>query len=160
MIKKLKKENDYIEALEQYKSLIINNIKESKLCEKWDGLPTNITPEEHFNNIITWCDANIKSRIWSDKSSSKNGFRTSYGAKHKCEKDLKCYVANNWMKLAMIYSGLEVTYNRLEKDGDKINIQDICENSINFICRRNLNNYYGIKYKCLSEYFDNKLKYN
>ena len=97
-------------VLEKCKELVLNDMKYDSHCliESWDGYPTNVTPEEHFENIINWCINNIKSTIWSCHDSAKYTWNTSYGAKHRCEKSLQCYVANNWMKMAMICAGLDV----------------------------------------------------
>lgn len=163
--KELKTLEDYQVALEKCKELVIKDIKESHLCDQWDGMPTNVTPEEHFQNIVDWCNENIKSTIWSIHNSSKCGFYTSYGAKHKCERDLKCYVGNNYIKLAMIYAGLEVC-NRRMVDNDteyvyksQVKWQDILTNSENFICRRNKKDYSSIKWECLCPYVNDDLKY-
>ena len=173
MIKHLKTQDDYIKELELCKSLVIKNIEESHLCDSWDGIPTNITPEDHFWNIVKWC-GKLKSTIWSsNRTSTKYNFITSYGAKHECERALKCYVANNWMKLAMIYAGLEVcNANCVDYDSGKLHKipvkwEDILINSENFIFRRKPKEHYSeavivhddyncIKYYCLNEYSEVK----
>lgn len=161
-----KTENEYNVVLNQCKQLVLDNMKESGLIKQWDGIPTHITPEQHFNNIVNWCKDNIKSHVWSSHDSNKCGFRTSYGAKHKCERDLKCYVANNWMKLAMILSGLEVcNYDCIDSETDRVynrpvSFQDILTNNINFICRRKMyTNSNQMHYRCIYPYAPDNLKY-
>lgn len=128
-------------ALDECKKIIINDINTSGLCKEWDSIPCNVTAEEHFEHIVDWCKKTIKSTIWSCHESSKNTFFTSYGAKHTCEKKLKCYVSNNWMKLAMIYAGLEVcNVNCIDYDNNRVNKMPICISDIltyktNFIVR-------------------------
>ena len=130
------------EGLKECKELVIKNIEETNCPVQWDGSIKEIPAEKQFENIVEWCRQNIKSTIWSHNKSAKYTWETSYGAKHRCESQLKCYVANNWMKLAMIYSGLEVanTYfvnrdtGRLEGLG--IRLDEILTNTENFICRR------------------------
>lgn len=164
----LESKQDYDLWLNKAKELVINNIKESHLCDSWDGQPTNVTAEEHFQHIIDWCNNNIKSTIWScHKKSTKQSFYTSYGAKHSCERDLQCYVANNWMKLAMIFSGLEVCNDKREDDNGRVwygpvTWQSILVNCENFICRRSRNkeDYNTIKYNCLCEWINTDLKYS
>lgn len=130
------------EALEKCKELVLNDMKGH--IGYWDGKKYDITPEEHFQNIIDWCRDKIMSKVWSNRKGSRLTFSTSYGAKHNCERDLKCYVANNWMKLAMIYAGLEVAIITNEYTDindkycysiEKIKISDILTNHINFIVR-------------------------
>jgi len=113
-----------IEALAKCKELVLKNMRDEYcLIEYWDGQLCNVTPEEHFNNIVNWCKNHIKSTIWSCQRSAKSLFYTSYGAKHECERKLKCYVANNWMKVAMIYAGLEI-------------VNDDCEDSTGYVCKQ------------------------
>lgn len=131
------------EALEKCKELVLNNMKNDNngLIQEWDGKKCNVTPEEHFNNIVDWCKNNIKSTIWSCHDSAKYTWYTSYGAKHACERKLKCYVANNWMKMAMILAGLEVRhincvdYETGYVDKQPIKLSDIITNTENFIVR-------------------------
>lgn len=130
------------------RKLVIENINKCKgLIESWDGEPTNVTPEEHYEHIVEWAKTHIKNKAWSSSSTQswRNG-ATSYGAKHECERDLKCYVANNWMKMAMIDAGLDVTY-RTSVDyetgkvyREKIFLSDVLKNSVNFIFRVSRNN--------------------
>ena len=155
----LNTQNEFNVILNKCYDLVIQNMKESGLIKKWDGEYTNITAEKHFENIVQWCKDNIKSKTWSYNSSSKDGFSTSYGAKHKCEKKLKCYVANNWMKLAMIFSGLEVCDREYVVNKRPVLFHDILTNRINFICRRLPNDPYTIKYNCLFNYEPEELKY-
>lgn len=165
-MEKLNTANEYYVILNRCRQMVLDNMKESGLIEKWDGLPTCVTPEQHLNNIVKWCNENIKSYVWSNHKSNKCGFRTSYGAKHKCEKDLQCYVANNWMKLAMILSGLEVccgdcidfetgkVYNK------PVSFQDILTNSVSFICRRKMYaNAENMHLNCIYPYVPEELKY-
>lgn len=129
-------------ALEMCKELVLDDMKNASrvLIESWDGRPCSVTPEEHFNNIVQWCRDNIKSTIWSCQSSAKSCY-TSYGFKHKCERKLKCYVANNWMKMAMICAGLEVRhcncvdYETGYVEKQPIILSDIITNAENFIVR-------------------------
>lgn len=131
------------EALNKCKELVLDNMKNdaNHLIKEWDGVKCNVTPEKHFENIVNWCKNNIVSTIWSHQKSSKYTWNTSYGAKHACEKKLKCYVANNWMKLAMIYAGLEVCdtkcvdYETGHVDKNPILLSDIITNNQNFIVR-------------------------
>lgn len=101
-----------IDVLNKCKELVLDNMKNecNHLIQEWDGIKCNVTPEEHFDNIVNWCRNNIVSTIWSHQPSAKYTWNTSYGAKHLCERKLKCYVANNWMKMAMICAGLEVCH--------------------------------------------------
>lgn len=130
-------------VLEKCKELVLDDMKNEShfLIESWDGKPTNVTPEEHFENIVNWCKTKIKSTIWSCHKSSKNAFCTSYGAKHRCESQLKCYVANNWMKMAMICAGLEVCNDKcVDFDTGHVSKMpiipsDIITNTQNFIVR-------------------------
>ena len=87
-------------------------------------------------------------------------------AKHKCERDLKSYVANNWMKLAMILSGLEVcTSDCVDFETGKVynrpvSFQDILTNNINFICRRKMyTNFNQMHYRSIYPYAPDNLKY-
>ena len=131
-------------GLEECKKIVLDDMSNSSRCliEEWDGEKCNVTPEEHFNDIVEWCRNNIKSSIWSfHRKSTRYTWITSYGAKHRCESQLRCYVANNWMKLAMIYAGLEVTNDKnIDYDGKLlktgIRLDEILTNSINFICRK------------------------
>lgn len=126
--------------LDLCRNLILKNIETSGLIESFDGELCTVTPKEHYNNIVAWCKKHLHTPIWSDKKSCKLTSSTSYGFKHQCERDLKCYVANNWMKMAMIDAGLEVKkltgtcYNG-EYGRSNIMLSDIITNKINFIVR-------------------------
>jgi len=130
------------EGLEECKKLVLENIKTSNCPVHWDGTVREISPEEQFDNIVNWCKENIKSPVWSHQDSAKYTWHTSYGAKHRCESKLKCYVANNWMKLAMIYAGLEVAngyfinYETGRLDSTGIRLDEILTNTVNFVCRK------------------------
>lgn len=131
------------DVIEKCKELVLNDMRNDSNCliQEWDGQKCNVTPEEHFENIVAWCINNIKSTIWSCHDSAKYTWYTSYGAKHACERKLKCYVANNWMKMAMICAGLEVCHiNCVDKDSGRVYkspiiISDILTNDQNFIVR-------------------------
>ena len=133
-----------IAALNKCKELVLNDMKNDSHCliESWDGVKCNVTPEEHFNNIIEWCRTKIKSYVWSCHKSTKYTWQTSYGAKHECERKLKCYVANNWMKMAMICAGCEVcNINCIDYETGYVNkmpikLSDIITNNQNFIVRK------------------------
>lgn len=134
-------------ALEKCKELVLNDMRNDSHCliEQWDGKPCNVTPEEHFDNIVNWCKTHIKSTIWSCQPSAKSTFWTSYGAKHRCESYLKCYVANNWMKVAMLYAGLEIRHKKcVDYDTgyvskNQIILSDLVTNNQNFIVRATKN---------------------
>lgn len=151
----------YDKALELCKELVLKDMPGQ--IGSWHGERFDITPEEHFENIIQWCKNNMTSKIWSHQPSAKHQCDTSYGAKHKCERELKCYVANNWMKLAMIYAGLEVChvknvdYNTGHVEKEPIQLCDILTNNQNFIYRFKKDN--EIKYDCITEYCKYELKY-
>lgn len=146
----------YEKALELCKELVLKNMKESKLIEEWDSKKCKVTPEEHFDNIVKWCKEHIVSYVWSHRTGSKYNWDTSYGAKHVCERELKCYVGNNWIKLAMIYAGIEVCSTKyVDKENGKVEkrpveLWEVLCDDINFICRFKDDN--KIKYNCISEY--------
>lgn len=131
-------------ALDKCKMIILDDMKNESNCliQSWDGKPCDVTAEEHFNNIVEWCKTHFKNIAWSHHKSSKLFYSTSYGFKHNCERDLKCYVANNWMKMAMICAGLEVCnckyvdYETGRVEKTPILLSDILTNSINFIVRK------------------------
>ena len=160
MIKKIQTIEEKKNILEECKRLVLKNMKDSySLIEYWDGEKTMVTPEKHFKNIIQWCKDNIYSTIWSNQKSSKMTFKTSYGAKHECERKLKCYVANNWMKLAMIYAGFEVCdsycieYKTDYVSKSPIDANEILTNHINFIVRKPKEYTGRIIYSCISDYY-------
>ena len=155
----------YDEALEKCKKLVLKDIEEQNCPVHWDGTVREISPTTQFNEIVNWCIYNIKTKAWSYRKSSSVPWSTSYGAKHKCERDLQCYVANNWMKLAMIYAGLDVCDDRLIEDGhlmrSPVKYDDILTNHVNFVVRCPDNTEpYNIRYNCLSPYINKNLKYN
>ena len=130
-------------ALEKCKQLVLNDMMYESACliKFWDGMPCNVTAEQHFNNIVEWCKQHLTSYVWSNHRSSKMAYNTSYGFKHACERALKCYVANNWMKMAMICAGLEVRncncvdYETGYVEHAPILLSDIITNNQNFIVR-------------------------
>lgn len=134
------------DGLDKCRQLVIENIRETNYPAPWDGEVKDISPEQQYNNIVRWCKTNIKNITWSHNDSARLTFKTSYGAKHRCEQALKCYVANNWMKMAMIDAGLEVnsTKNVSYETGRVgmfgVRLDQILTNSENFICRVKNNN--------------------
>lgn len=132
---KFKLDSQAFKEIEYAKELVIKDMTEMNLSY-WDRSDV-VNPEEHFNNIVNWCKENVYRKVWSNKKSVKYGWSYSYGAKHRCEDKLKCYVANNWIKLAMIYAGLDVAVeDMLFDDYCKPTIQDCLTNHINFVCKR------------------------
>ena len=136
---KIENETQAIREIEHAKNEVIKNMETYEL-KHWETNET-ITPDEHFNNIVKWCEDNIYHWVWSNKKSVKYGWSNSYGAKHYCERTLKRYVANNWIKVAMIYAGLEVCCldDMFPYDDNlvyKPTIMEFLIDENNFICRK------------------------
>lgn len=130
--------------LNKARELVLENMRTSAyhLIQTWDGMPTNVTPERHYNDIVNWVKEHVKNKAWSyAKTVRYRHGATSYGAKHDCERDLRCYVANNWMKMAMIDAGLDLArvYDVDDDTGKiyrtKIDCTDILTNGVNLIFR-------------------------
>lgn len=101
---------------------------------------SGITPYELFDKIVNWCRLNIKNKKWSHNRLSGSRFANSYGAKHICQREIGYYVANNWMKAAMIAAGLMVTDIRNVNEDNRVTYKpvtfaDIFATHCNFICR-------------------------
>jgi len=136
------------EKLNKTRELVLENIRMSaNVIDTWDGIPTNVTPESHYNDIVNWAKERVKNKAWSYARTVRYAHgATSYGAKHDCERDLRCYVANNWMKMAMIDAGLDLAKaddvddetNKIYRT--KIDCTDILTNSVNLIFRVSQNN--------------------
>lgn len=102
-------------------------------------------PEELFEEIITWCKKNCTNTLWSHNKISRARSIESYGLKRICERELRKagimrYVANNWLKLALIAAGLDVTaFNNVSRDNRltyrPVIRPEILNNSVNFIWR-------------------------
>lgn len=154
------------QKLNKARKLVLEDIRTGLggLFESWDGTPTNVTPEIHYKNIVNWVNENIKNKAWSNTKTMryKHGV-TSYGAKHDCERDLRCYVANNWMKMAMIDAGLDLAkYDDVDYDTgrlyrSKIDCTDILTNTVNMIFRVSRN--CDMRSKWIEDY-DEELEYN
>lgn len=129
-----------LSQLAEARQLVINNINETNVPVEWDGNTYDISAKQQYENIKLWCVNRVKNKAWSHNKSCINSV-TSYGLKHECERDLKCYVANNWMKMALIDSGFEVAnikdieFNSGRLYRTSIFINDILTNHINFIYR-------------------------
>lgn len=129
------------DGLNECRRLVIENIKAVNYPAPWDGEIKDISPEQQYENIVEWCRSKIKNVAWSHNDSARTTFHTSYGAKHQCERQLKCFVANNWMKMAMIDAGLEVnsvnniSYETGRTIGYGVRLDEILTNSENFVCR-------------------------
>jgi len=100
---------------------------------------------DKYTEICGWVFKNLTRKTWSHHG--KSGWRLSYGLKHRCEDDLGFYVANNWIKLAMLENGLDVLdANCIDYYTGKLTFQytitekEVLDNSISFIYRKNLKN--------------------
>lgn len=96
---------------------------------------------DKYTQICVWVFKNLTRKTWSHHA--KMGWSASYGLKHRCEDDLGFYVANNWIKLAMIENGLDVCdANCVDYETGKLSTkrkptsEDVLNNSINFIYRK------------------------
>lgn len=96
---------------------------------------------DKYTQICVWVFKNLKRKTWSHLA--KTGCKASYGFKHRCEQELGFYVANNWMKLAMIENGLDVCdSNYIDFETGRLlshcppTSSDLLDNSINFIYRK------------------------
>ena len=139
-MKKFDKEK-MLRQLDEVRELIISGINVTNVPGEWDGNTYDISGEQQYENIKIWCVNRVRNKAWSHNKSCLNSI-TSYGLKHECERDLKCYVANNWMKMALIDAGFEVANRKdVEPTSGKlyrqpISINDILDGGVNFIFRQ------------------------
>lgn len=129
--------------IELCRSLILNEMKRRNASfNYWNGEHFDRDPQEHYSNIVNWCKTNLKNKCWSScKTVWRRQSMTSYGAKHECEIDLHGYVAENWMKMAMIDAGLDVCselciYYSKRLVREKVHFTEILANGIHFFYRQ------------------------
>ena len=120
------------EIIEHCTPIVIEEIRNMLEC-------TN--PMYRYQLICDWVEDNLTRKTWSHKG--KSGWRLSYGLKHRCEDDLGFYVANNWIKLAMLENGLDVLdANCIDYYTGKLSFQytitekEVLDNTISFIYRK------------------------
>lgn len=81
-----------------------------------------------LREIRSWCARTVTNSKWSNIDPSAKAV-TTYGLKHKCERDLDRYVANNWMKAALYLEGFPI---KIEDSRKRITIEDMFNNAVNF----------------------------
>lgn len=142
--------NEMLEKLNLCRDIVISNIQDVNCPVYWDGKVREVPAKEQYDIIKEWCRNRVKNIQWSHHDRKGNLGYTTYGLKHTCERDLKSYVANNWIKMALIDIGIEVTnVDNVDSDSNRllykgpIDIEDILVNSENFIYRRPKDFEYG-----------------
>ena len=122
----------YKEIIEHCTPIVIKEIRDMLECNN---------PMYRYQLICDWVEDNLTRKTWSHHG--KSGWRLSYGLKHRCEDDLGFYVANNWIKLAMLENGLDVLdANCIDYYTGKLTFQytitekEVLDNSISFIYRK------------------------